>query len=509
MTEINYNTDRYDKRDLSHLEDNLGDVLFYEKSIRRVGNCWYLMIKKGIDKYLIIAADINSEEPKEFEGKKININSSSILKCELTSKNANALRSVFDYTNPVLIGKINSYGFGDRLGNAGPAHLRSVRDTGFKPVLAQQSIRELNRTNRTAREVMDAASWAVFQEGHKDGFGADADHLKTTDDIDRMVKAGFTMFTIDPGDYVVNEAKKMNLEKLKKRFLNLPWTQLKCDPVGLLKRYSGKKIVLNNDTNLNPDDYQVLQGMVKYGRVILHTKMMADYLKNKYPDHPTELELSVDETDSPTTPFEHFLIASELNRLGVELVSLAPRFCGDFEKGIDFKGDLDQFRSEYKQHLAIAERVGGYKLSIHSGSDKFSVYEVIGSINSGAVHVKTAGTSYLEALRTIAEAEPALFREILAFSVNRFNEDKKTYHISANPDGISSLYKSKEKQLTELLNDNDVRQVLHVAYGSVLSGNLPEAATFKERLMKSLEEHENLYEKNLSAHFNRHFESFN
>jgi len=500
---------KINKADFLRTVGDFGDAALYENSIRFKSNCWFFMIKEGIQKYLLVAPEEKTDDYFGFEGSFIELNSSPILKCELSNENATALRETFQFTNPVLIGKTNSYGFGDRLGNAGPAHLRAVRNTGLRAVLAQQSIRELNRTNRTAGEVMDAASWAVFQEGYIDGFGADADHLKTTDDIDRMVHAGFTMFTIDPSQFVVNEAKEMDKQNLKKRYLNLPWSQLKDDSEDLFKRYSGKAIVMAGEAEVQPTDNDILKAMVKYGRVILHTKLMADYLERRYPDHPRELELSVDETDSPTSPFEHFLIASELNRLGVELVSLAPRFCGDFEKGIDFKGDLDQFQREYEQHLAIAEMFGGYKLSIHSGSDKFSVYKIIGSLKSGSVHVKTAGTSYLEALRTTAETNPDLFRDILVYSMKRFNNDKKTYHISANPDRIPPLDKIKDKQLKSLLDDNDVRQVLHVAYGSVLSSAIPEAITYKERLIRSLEKNEYLYEKNLVNHFEKHLKPFN
>ena len=253
----------------------------------------------------------------------------------------------------------------------------------------------------------------------------------------------------------------------------------------------------------------IYKGMVKYGNVLNHARKMTDYLNRTYPDHPAEFELSVDETDQPTTPFEHFLIGGELNRLGVELVSLAPRFYGEFEKGIDFKGDLDQFKKEYEQHLAIAERFGGYKLSIHSGSDKFSVYNVIGSLNSGAVHVKTAGTSYLEALRTIAQAKPKLFRDILEFSLKRFEEDKKTYHISADLKKIPVPARLKYEELVYLLDDNHTRQVLHVAYGSVLSGSEPHAENFKEELMYTLQKNEKLYENNLLEHFKKHLDPFN
>ncbi|MEX2603145.1 MAG: tagaturonate epimerase family protein [Gracilimonas sp.] len=485
--------------------EQLDGVSLYENSIHEDDGDWLCIVKEGIEKYLVVIPEDGTVSKSGFKGNEI---SATLLKCNLSHENAEILRSKFEFTNAKLIGKTDSYGFGDRLGNAGPAHLRAVKGTGFKPVLAQQSIRELERTNRTPEEVMDAASWSVFQEGFHNGFGSDGDHLKTTDDIDRMVKAGYTMFTIDPSDFVVNEAGATTGEKLKSAYEDLPWDELEDSGEKLLNRYTDAAIELRTGHKIEPVREEVLQGMVKYGRVITHTKMMAEYIAETYPDHPAELELSVDETDSPTTLFEHYLIASELDRLGVELVSLAPRFCGDFEKGVDFKGDLDQFRDEYVEHLAIADRFGGYKLSVHSGSDKFSVYEVVGSLNLGAVHVKTAGTSYLEALRTIAVCDPDLFREIIAFSLKRFNEDKKTYHISADLNKIEDPNSAVEDKLPHYLDDNNARQVLHVAYGSVLSGALPEAKDFKQRLMKALEENEDLHYQNLERHFEKHLTPF-
>ena len=109
----------------------------------------------------------------------------------------------------------------------------------------------------------------------------------------------------------------------------------------------------------------------------------------------------------------HYFFANELTRLGVKYVSLAPRFIGAFEKGIDYKGDLDVFKTEYQKHLSIVRHFGNYKISLHSGSDKFSVYKVIGSLHEALTHVKTAGTSYLEALRVVAAKQPDFFREIL------------------------------------------------------------------------------------------------
>lgn len=490
------------------LVGQLDGYSLYEHSVHEDDSNILAIVRKGIDKYLWVISDDAEPVKSAFNGKEIKVGSEVILECDLNHKNAEILRSKFEFTNAILIGKTDSYGFGDRLGNAGPAHLRAVRGTGFKPVLAQQSIREMERTKRTPDEVMDAASWAVFQEGYHDGFGADGDHLKTTDDIDYVVKAGYTMFTIDPSDFVVNEVTSMPKQELESEFEELPWEKLQDKPKSFLSRFLDEKTELRTGYTITPNREEVLQGMVKYGRVINHTKMMAEYIKDTYPDHPAELELSVDETDAPTTLFEHYLVASELDRLGVELVSLAPRFCGDFEKGIDFKGDLDQFRDEYVEHLAIADLFGGYKISVHSGSDKFSVYEVVGSLNLGAVHVKTAGTSYLEALRTVAECDSDFFREIMTFSLKRFNEDKKTYHISADLDEIQDPKNAQEEELAKYLNDDNARQVLHVAYGSVLSGDLPEANDFKKRLMSVLEENEDLHYQNLKKHFDKHLSPF-
>ena len=107
---------------------------------------------------------------------------------------------------------------------ANPAHIRSLEGSDFKPIIAQQSIRELTRTNRTPDQVMDAAIWAVFQEGYKSGFGADADHLKTTTDIDLMINAGFTFFTFDPSEYVINEADTFSLLEIEQKVNELNWS---------------------------------------------------------------------------------------------------------------------------------------------------------------------------------------------------------------------------------------------------------------------------------------------
>lgn len=471
--------------------------------------CTYHYLKKGSEKKLLVAANREGSLPGGFVGDKLVRAGKHFLVCELTPANASALRSSVPLTKPTTVGNCNSFGFGDRLGNAGAAHLRSLGDSGFMPILAQQSIRELDRTRRTASEVMDAATWAVLQQGYTGGYGADADHLKTFADIDRMMQAGFTMYTIDPSDHVDNRVVEMDEKALQKAFWELPWEKLSDNPDAFLKRYEDVTFALNYDITLHVSRQAALQAAVKYGRVILHTLEMSRYLKNTYAQCESEMELSVDETPHPTTPEEHLIIASELKRLDVALVSLAPRFCGDFEKGIDFKGDIEEFKREYLLHQGIAAVYGGYKLSIHSGSDKFQIYDAIGKLGVGTVHVKTAGTSYLEALRAVAQTAPELLREIFAFSLERFETDRKTYHISAEVKKLADPDSYSDDELPGLLDNDDARQVFHVTFGSVLTESIPRSGiTFRNRIMEVLRENEDVYEDCLYRHFRKHIQPF-
>lgn len=485
----------------------------YPRSIRRLEGSFFFIGREGSEKYLgIVSPDGAAEPAGKFTGESLAFNGSEkAFLCPMSHENAEALRALFDFTRPMLIGVQNSYGLGDRLGLANPGHLRAVRQLPMRPVLAQQSIRELERTQRTPDEVMDVASWAVFQEGYTEGFGADADHLKTADDIDYMIRAGFTMFTFDPSDYVVNEADSFPSDQLEAKARDLPWDELEDSFEACLERYAGNTIEISDDFHIQPTEEEVLRGLIKYGRVIAHATRMNRYLKETYPDRPQEVELSVDETESVTQPFEHFLVANELSQRGVELVSLAPRFVGDFEKGIDYKGDLTLFKTEYIKHLKIADKLGPYKISIHSGSDKFSVYNVIGSLHTGHVHVKTAGTSYLEALRTIAKVRPDLFREILDYSRDLYPTEKRTYHVSADLDQVPRGDEISDADLVGLFEPEQVhaRQVLHVSFGRVLTDQDEQGNyLFRDRILQTLKENEKTHYDFLQKHFAKHFKPF-
>jgi hypothetical protein len=489
-------------------------VNVYPKSINRVHDAYFFVARRDVQKHLFIVS-INGETSLYDKFRGLFMQSDRgygvgpIKRCPLDHHNAMAIRQLFDFTKPVLIGVHNSIGLGDRLGLANPAHLRVVAGTNLKPILAQQSIRELERTHREAEDVMDAATWAVFQEGYENGFGADADHVKTTHDIDRMVKAGFTMFTIDSGDHVVNKAEALSLGEITSRVQIMPWELLNDTFDKFMLRYTGNGISVADDFSIQAKEEEVLRALVKYGAVVAHIVKIDRHLKDIYPDYPHELEISVDETDSPTSPLEHFMVGNELRRLGIQLTSLAPRFVGDFEKGIDYKGDLEVFRKEFIKHLKIAERLGPYKISIHSASDKFSIYDMIGSLHQGYVHLKTAGTSYLEALRTIAVVDPDLLREILEFACSQYETEKLTYHVSADVNKVPSPKHCSSEELQELFDDDDARQVLHVTFGKVLTSRDRNGEfVFRERILGCLSENEETHYEFLVRRFRRHVAAF-
>jgi hypothetical protein len=504
-----------DYKDNNPVELNgLNKIKSYPLSIEEYNDAVIFVGYKNKGKFLYIAASSNDKELQDkFEGEYIDSkelgDNIKLKECPLNHHNVLAIQKIFPFTCAVPLGLTDSFGFGDRLGLANAGHIRSLKGHKFRPIFAQQSIRELTRTNRVPEEVMDAAVWAVYQEGYKGGFGADADHLKTTDDIDLMMKAGYKTFTFDPSDYVVNGVEAMSEADIMKKIETINWGDLNDTSSGLLSRYVDKKIKVDDDFVIEANKLEVLRSVLKYTSALAHIKKLYDYMKNKYSGNTYEIEVSIDETDTVTSPFEHFFIVDELIRLGVKFISLAPRFIGEFEKGIDYKGDLGIFKSEYEKHAKIAKHFGTYKISLHSGSDKFSAYRVIGFLDLCRTHVKTAGTSYLEALKVVAIKEPDLFREILDFSAGLYETEKKTYHVSADLKKIKHAKDYKDVELEGLFASNDIRQVLHVTYGRVLTEkNAQGKYIFRDKIYKCLIENEDLHYKLLIAHFHRHLEPF-
>jgi hypothetical protein len=358
-------------------------------------------------------------------------------------------------------------------------------------------MRENARTGRSPQQVMDDALWGVLQEGWQDGFGADADHLKITSDIDLCVAAGYTFFTFDPGDYVDNSAETASSQALRRMAEALPWAALETTLADLIGKLAGPPIDLGA-CRVVITEGELLRAVAKYGQAVAHTAALYRHLL-QVARGPFEVEMSVDETETVTTPAEHIYIASELKRLGVRWVSLAPRYVGRFEKGVDYIGDVSAFEESFSRHLLIARRFGSYKLSLHSGSDKFAIYPATARLAGDLVHLKTAGTSYLEALRAVAVLDPALFREITAFAIERYAVDRASYHVSAEPAKLPVFSGWKDEDLAELLEDFHARQILHVTFGSVV-----QTQSLRQRLFDVLRGSEETYYGMLQAHFEKH-----
>ena len=119
-----------------------------------------------------------------------------------------------------------SFGFGDRLGLATPGHIAALRGTKFAPIFAQQSVRENARTGRTPQQVVDDARRGVEAAKWDAPWGADADHLKSVEDLPTFVDAGYTFFTVDPGEYVDNSADTASLERLNQKVPSVYWDEL-------------------------------------------------------------------------------------------------------------------------------------------------------------------------------------------------------------------------------------------------------------------------------------------
>lgn len=405
---------------------------------------------------------------------------------------------------PTVLGLKKSFGFGDRLGLAGPGHIAALVKSDFAGIIAQQSIREMTRTNRTPEEVMQAAREAIKAANFRQPWGADADHLKTKEDVEATAAAGFCFFTIDPSEFVVNAADKMAGNELKAAV-----EEMVTD--GTLPGADWDQDYLKRSFDLDTGSYRfdvesLHRAAVKYGRAIAHCEAMAGHIAAASSSRPYEIEVSVDETDSPTSPLEHLFFALELKRRGVTVISLAPRFIGDFEKGVDYRGDVKAFEKSLAEHVAIARAMGPYKISTHSGSDKFSIYPAIGRVCGDLLHVKTAGTSYLEALRVILRTNSKLFGEIACYCVGRFPEDRVSYHISTTDADIEKLGHNTVDNPEKIYLDDDVgRQMLHVTFGSVLTkGKCSSGQTFKEAIMETLAKEKDLHDELLTNWLGKH-----
>lgn len=460
-----------------------GDELF-EASYEATDRLELMMAHLGgCDRLLVLGP----AEDEGFSGERVG----EVLVCPADHQNRLVLNRLFSYTRPCAMGKnIATFGTGDRLSLANYAHVLCMENRNVLPILAQQSMRELNLTHRTYEDVLDAAVWAVMKAGWRHGFGADGDHLKTVSQVQYALDCGYSMITLDCSEALKNVPS--DGAALLEAYEELPQevrSAYEQQYIGLTEPEMG---VFFTQERL------MAIAVGYYGAILLAERVYFDCVAKA--GRPVDLEISLDETISVTSPEAHYLVARELLNAGVEVTSLAPRFVGEFQKGIDYIGDLSSFRTHLKRHTAVANYFG-HKLSIHSGSDKFSVFPEIGALTGGRVHVKTAGTSWLEAVRVIAEKEPVLYREMHRNALAHLEEARAFYVVNADRTKIQPLDDVPDDGLAAYLEGRDARQLLHITYAFQLDDT-----ELRQRIFDALETHRRNYERGILRHIGRHLD---
>ncbi|HDQ15238.1 MAG TPA: hypothetical protein ENN41_10550 [Sediminispirochaeta sp.] len=464
----------------------------YTRSLYTREGILYFVAKEDGEKSLYLCS--HRVLPEDFTGQVEQFGDLFLKKAPFSTDNAATLRTVFPFTAPVsLREKRTTIGCGDRLGIASAAHIRAIRKYQAYPVLAQQSIRELNFTNRTFKRIVADAGFQVFQEGYEDGWGADGDHLKSIEDVDTALQAGMPMITLDLTETLHPEAVRWDEPKIEEEFGELPQAVRKH-----IDQEYRDLVFENRGVTVRLPRLEARRCALMYLDALDFAALMDRHIR-EHRGEAYDLEISIDETSTATLPGHHLFIIRELRRRGVTVNSLAPRFIGEFQKGVDYIGNLEEFEGQFAVHCAIAQAHGDYKISIHSGSDKFSVYPAIGRYTHHRLHLKTAGTSWVEAIRTIARTEPELYRRMHKKAQDFFPEALKSYHISADISGLPDINTLRDSQLEEYLDISESRQMLHISYGGLLRDS-----EIRGPFFKALSDHEELHETIIRKHMEKH-----
>ena len=289
-------------------------------------------------------------------------------------------------------------GVGDRFAHQAAAQLQAclkLAEQGIDVIpVWNKSNREHNFIGSEPQSVYDAAEAAVMALDWDKGWHVDADHINM-DTVDKYLGCS-DFFTIDVADFIGQTPEGDAVARFVEKHSEL----------------IGSVTIEGIDAPFDISREYVEEVAGKYLRAVAEAGMIYRHIESNKDDFIAEV--SMDETDAPQTPPELLIILAALSDEGVQLQTIAPKFTGRFNKGVDYVGDLPQFEKEFNDDLAvIAHAIAKYglpanlKLSVHSGSDKFSIYPIIGAAirRTGAgVHVKTAGTTWLEELIGLAEA---------------------------------------------------------------------------------------------------------
>ncbi len=368
-----------------------------------------------------------------------------------------------------------SFGVGDRFGHEAKAQLAAFQQ------LAQEGIDVAPVWNKSHREhgfigskpedVRAAAALAVTESGWTNPWYVDADHIRL-ETVDEYLSSS-DFFTIDVADSIGKPADDTDIQAFITAHPEL------CKPVSIPG--ITKVIRLSEDGTA-----RIVR---KYYKACKDASTIYKHIAKSCGDDVV-IEVSMDETDEPQTPPELLVILGLLADANIPVQTVAPKFTGRFNKGVDYVGDLAQFEQEFSDDVAVcAFAVKQYglpetlKLSVHSGSDKFSLYPIIRRVLSATgagVHLKTAGTTWLEELIGLAEAEGdglQLVRDVYRYAINHREELCGPYatviDINADQllsvDNFDSLSGSDTAATIRHIQSDTrfnphVRQLLHIAF---------------------------------------------
>ena len=374
------------------------------------------------------------------------------------------------------IGKY-SFGIGDRFSHEGKAQLAALIEAAgkypfeFVPVW-NKSNREHQIIGTEPIHTRQEADEAVKALGYKKPYFVDADHINMNN-VDRFIDAS-DFFTIDVADYIGKTADADSVSKFVDS--NLKYTGTLCIP-GIDEPFKVDRKLLESMAA------KYLYAAQEAGRIYRH-------IANRKGVDNFVTEVSMDEVDAPQTPIEIFFILSALAQEQIPAQTIAPKFTGRFNKGVDYVGDTVQFEKEFREDLMVIDFAvkefdlpAGLKLSIHSGSDKFSIYPIMGRLirqYDKGIHIKTAGTTWLEENIGLAlgdEQALNLAKKIAVSALDRMEELCIPYAtvIDINPAILptakqieswsgSEYARALRHNLQDPLYNPDFRQLVHVSY---------------------------------------------
>lgn len=368
-----------------------------------------------------------------------------------------------------------SIGLGDRFGHQGEAQLMAVIEaakwgTEITPVW-NKSNREHNTIGSLPADVRTEADTAVQNSGFQKPYFVDADHINI-DTVDRFIEHS-DFFTIDVASYIGKTAGEDEIAEF----------------LSGAARYAGKMKIKGMET-LNISVPQIREIGLKYLFAVIRAREIYRKIEKVKGKGNFITEISMDEVSSPQSPPELFFILYMLASEDIPVQTIAPKFSGRFNKGVDYAGDPQIFAREFESDLTVIDLAvkefglqENLKMSIHSGSDKFSIYPYIGSIikkYSKGIHLKTAGTTWLEEVIGLAESGGKALdfvKELFIESLDRIDElcapysdviDIKTALLPSK-DHVPAWDSNKFSQALKHIPDNpfynpNMRQLLHVAY---------------------------------------------